>query len=181
MSHPTQESDMTLTGRIAAPIAALALGLAAAALPADRRADAFHAAIRANDLARLRLLIKDGPTDAAKDDRGITPLMNAVAFGSLDAVKLLVEAGADVNARSEVRSTPLMWAASEIDKVRYLLDRGADVNATSTFGRSALMVAALGDQSADIVLLIAKGADIHVVDTAGVTMVQAAAMGNDVE
>ena len=160
----------------------LCLGLTAAVRPADRASDAFYAAIRVNDLAKLQALVKAGPGDAAKDERGITPLMYAAAAGSLEAVKLLVEAGADVNARNDMNSTALMWAATEIDKVRLLLQHGADVNATSTYGRSALMIAAMSDRSADIVtLLIAKSADTRVVDKADDTMLHAAAIGNDTE
>src|SRR2546428_7317609 len=141
---------MRLMRRISA-LAVLGLGFAVAARPADRASDAFYAAIRVNDLAKLQALVKAGPSDAAKDERGITPLMYAAAAGSLEAVKLLVEAGADVNARNDMNSTALMWAATEIDKMRLLLQPRADLNATSTHGRSALMIAAIRDRSVYIV------------------------------
>jgi len=173
---------MQLTWRAIA-LAALCLTAAAAAPPTDRAAaDAFYAAIRVNDLPKLRSLARAGASDAAKDDRGITPLMHAAAFGSLAAMKVLLDAGADINAANDMKSTALMWSATEIGKVRLLLQRGANVNATSAFGRSALLIAAMSDRSAGIArLLIAKGANVHVVDNADTTLLHAATMGNDIE
>src|SRR5438270_8474760 len=90
-------------------------------------ADEVYQAIRANELARLKTLIRTKSEANVKDEAGDTPLMHAAAIGSLDAVKLLVDAGADVNGRNTFESTPLIWAATDIAKVRYLLDKGADV------------------------------------------------------
>ena len=42
-----------------------------------------------------------------------------------------------------------MWAATDIDKVRLLLARGADAKAASQRGRTALLLAASSDRSAD--------------------------------
>ena len=70
------------------------------------------------------------------DRRGNTPLMYAAAFGSVEAVRLLIDAGADVNARNGFDATPLIWAAGNLAKARLLLEHGADVNAhTNRAGR----------------------------------------------
>ena len=51
-----------------------------------------------------------------KDGRGITPLMQAAVVGSREAMKLLIDRGADVNAKNAFDSTALMdgfqWLAS---------------------------------------------------------------------
>ena len=61
--------------------------------------DAFYSAIRANDLATLQTLLKAGADVNATDPRGgATPLMHAAAAGSIDAMKLLLDTGANVNA-----------------------------------------------------------------------------------
>src|SRR6185503_18786236 len=63
-----------------------------------------------------------------------TPLMIAARTGNVDALKVLVEAGANVNVKETARgTTPLMWAADEAHPaaVQYLISRGADVNAKS--------------------------------------------------
>ncbi len=73
-------------------------------------------------------------------------------------------------------------SVTDTDKVRLLLDRGADVNAVTKRGRSALLLAAMSDNSAGIVrLLMAKGADPKVVDVLKVNALNAAVRGNDFE
>jgi ankyrin repeat protein len=146
-------------------------------------ADQFYAAIRNNDLAGLRGLIAGGADLNAHDRRGgATPLMHAAAIGSVDAMTLLLDKGADVNARSAARATALMWAVTSEAKVRLLLDRGADVNAVSEAGRTPLLLAAMSDRSAAIVrLLLQHGADAKARDSIGMTSLIAATVGNDIE
>ena len=103
--------------------------------------DQFYAAIRGNDNTRVDTLLRNGAAVDVRDRRGgATPLMNAAAFGSIETMRLLLDKGADVNARSTARATALMWAATDLSKVRLLIDRGADVNAVSESGRIALLL-----------------------------------------
>lgn len=141
----------------------------------------FYQAIRNNDISALRDLIRASGVDT-RDRRGTTPLMYAAAVGSQDAIKLLVEAGADVNAKNAFDATPLMWAAGDIAKVRLLLAKGAGVNARSKVGRTPLLIAALHDGASEIVrLMIDKGADVKARDGGGLSVLQAAAFSNDAE
>src|SRR4051794_11213601 len=94
--------------------------------------DDMFTAVRINDL----LAIKRGDV-AARDRRGNTPLLYAAGFGSTSAMRVLIERGADVNARNSFDATPLIWAAANLEKVRLLVDRGADVNAKTRQGRTA--------------------------------------------
>lgn len=57
----------------------------------------------------------------------------AAASGSLKAVKMLLEAGADINAKSGNGTTPLMMAARENKEevARFLLAKGADPSAVN--------------------------------------------------
>src|SRR5690348_14641966 len=64
----------------------------------------FYKAIRNNDLPALTRLTKSSDVNT-KDERGSTPLMYAAAFGSLNAMKALLAAGADVNAKNGFGST----------------------------------------------------------------------------
>jgi ankyrin repeat protein len=151
---------------------------AATALAADSAA--LYRAIRTNDLAALRTMIKDASDANTKDDHGVTALMNTASTGSAEAMKLLLDKGADAKATNQFGSTALMWSVTDIAKVRMLLDHGADVKAVSKQGRTALQLAALSDHSAEIVrLLLAKGADPKAVDGMGMTTLNAATLGND--
>lgn len=161
----------------------LVFGATVAAQDAGGSSDAFYAAIRANDLPRLQAMLKSGANANVPDPRGgATPLMNAAAVGSVEAMKLLLDQGAGVNLTSTTGATALMWAVTEIDKVRLLLARGADAKAASQRGRTALFIAARSDQSVEIAkLLIAAGADVKAVDGAKMTVLHAATVGNDTE
>jgi ankyrin repeat protein len=74
---------------------------------------------------------------------GLTPLQFAVREGSLDTVKALVEAGADVNQRSEFGWTALLVATQNryYQIGVYLLDHGADPNIANEGGWTPLYIA----------------------------------------
>jgi ankyrin repeat protein len=72
---------------------------------------------------------------------GLTPLLFAIRQGHVDAVKGLVEAGADVNRVSAGDHTsPLLMAIinGHFDLARYLVDRGGDVTRASEGGVTPL-------------------------------------------
>jgi ankyrin repeat protein len=159
-------------------VAALFLALAS---PAEVSSDDFYAAIRGNNLVQLKALIAQGNINV-KDRRGVTPLMHAALVGSPEAMKLLLAAKADVNAKNAADATALIWSVTDIAKVRLLLDAGADVNARSKKGRTPLLIAASNFGSIDIVrLLLAKGADPKATSESGYTALQAAAGAEDHE
>jgi ankyrin repeat protein len=157
-------------------------GVVAQSPPGANVSDRFYSAIRRGDVAAVKALADGGASVNTKDARGITPLMNAAAVGSLETMRLLIEKGADVNVRNNAGSTALMWSATEIAKIKLLIDHGADVNIVSNHGRSVLLLAAMSDHSADIVkLLWAAHANPRVVDDTKTTALISAAYGNDAE
>lgn len=97
-----------------------------------------------DELALLKMLFPEGKGINFYDDEGMTPLMSCIRSAgknrndcNLEAVKFLVEAGADVNKRKnhDNRFTPLIYAAmsrcSYAGKIiEYLVEHGADINAT---------------------------------------------------
>lgn len=140
----------------------------------------FYSAIRENNMAQLKALLEPKAAANVADDRGITPLMYAAELGSMDAMRLLIDCGADVNAQNAFGQTALMWSVSDPAKVRLLLDHGADVNRVARSGRTALIIAAFTNPSAEVVrLLLAKGAKVAVMDARHVTPLNAATFGND--
>jgi len=143
-------------------------------------AEKFYSAIRENHLTELKVLLDQKGGAGVADSRGITPLMYAAEIGSVDAMRLLIDRGADVNAQNAFGSTALMWSASDPAKVRLLLDHGAEVNTVAKSGRTALIIAGFTNPSAEVVrLLLAKGAKIGVLDRMHVTPLNAATFGND--
>ena len=64
--------------------------------------------------------------------------MFATSKGSVEAVKALIEAGADVNAVNRDEKTALMFATSEgsVEAVKALIEAGADVNAVNRAGKA---------------------------------------------
>ena len=67
---------------------------------------------------------------------GDTALHTACLWGDLRAVKLLLAAGASLDARGDMDATPLYFAVMRgfADIADYLLASGADANARSEFG-----------------------------------------------
>src|SRR5215470_611815 len=138
----------------------------------------FYQAIRNDNAADLRALVESQNVNA-KDPRGATPLMYAAAFGNVKQMKLLLEAGVDVNARNAFHATALIWAGGDAVKSRMLIEHGADVNVRTQQGRTALMAAAKRNGNADLVRLLLKmGADVK---TPGDTTLIAAAQSGDIE
>jgi uncharacterized protein len=87
----------------------------------------------------------------------------AVRAGNLDEVKRLVSAGADVNARDPLGSTPLFVAAwsGNTEIASFLLAHGALVNASRPEDNStALRCAVLAGQAETVELLLASGARV---------------------
>src|SRR5438874_1402084 len=167
-----------MPNRLALLLAVCCIG-SVGAQPSAQKDDAYQT-IRKNDLVRLKTIVRTAADANAKSDGGDPLLMTAAGAGSVDAMRVLLDKGADVNATNAFGATALIWSATDIAKTRLLLERGANVNAAAKTGRTALFVAAMSDPSADIVrLLIAKGADLKAKDAFGNTMLGAAAVGND--
>jgi len=74
---------------------------------------------------------------------GMTPLLYAARDGRMDIVRMLLEAGADINQRDANEITPLIIAITNNhpDVARDLIDRGADIKAVDWYGRTALWAA----------------------------------------
>jgi ankyrin repeat protein len=121
----------------------------------------------------LRLLLDHGADPNARDKEGKTPLHYAVAHGRSDAVKLLLEYGAEVDEElaEALRLTPLHLAAlrGSAEEAERLLKSGADPNVRDVFGRTPLHYAAARNHKAAAELLLKHGADPNAKDDGRVT------------
>ncbi|CAD0043475.1 unnamed protein product [Aureobasidium pullulans] len=104
------------------------------------------------------------------DSDGRTPLSYAAGLNSLEAVRLLISAGADPNLASEAKGyggfTPLLCAASRghENTVSVLIDNGANVRSKDHEGRNALTHASECGSRAVTRLLLDRGADPNAKD-----------------
>ena len=123
-------------------------------LAADPELDVFESAA-VGRVDRLRALLEEDPSLAnAWAEDGFQPLGLASFFGHVEAARLLVERGAEVNSasRNDFKVMPLHSAVAEKDpETRYeiaalLLEHGADPNARQQDDFTPLMAA---DQQGD--------------------------------
>ena len=110
------------------------------------RQGGFIWAAHEGEISRMRFLYAlgvDVNEPACRYRNCITPLVNAGWGGHPEAIRFLLDRGADVNKSGKFGKTALMMAAyyGDEDSVKLLLSRGADVNATGTDGITALSLA----------------------------------------
>jgi uncharacterized protein len=89
--------------------------------------DSLIWAAKRGDLDALRKAIHSDANGV--DSQGWTPLFHAAGQGNTEALKLLIQAGADVNHGKETGFTALFSAvvAGHADAVRMLLNAGAEI------------------------------------------------------
>ena len=95
--------------------------------------------------------------------------MWAAAEGNTAAVDVLLEAGADLDAKSNGGFTPLLFAVrnAHIDTAVTLLKRGANVNDVAPDGSSALSMAAVNAYFELASVLLDHGANPNLPDPRG--------------
>ena len=91
---------------------------------------------------RVPVDLKEG-----QDDR--TPFFCACERGQLDAARILLQYGADINAQSKKGMTPLHQAAykNEIGIIQFLIENDAELNIRNNYGQTPLDSARRGGNS----------------------------------
>ena len=91
----------------------------------------------------------------------------AARYGYLDIAKLLISNGANVNAETTYKWTPLHYAARDgyLDIAKLLISNGANVNAENTYKWTPLHIAARYGYLDIAKLLISNGANVNAEDT----------------
>ena len=116
---------------------------------------------------------------AAQDQQ----LVEAVERQDRVAVRTLLAASVDVNARQPDGATPLHWAAhwNDLDIATLLMQAGADVNAVNELGVTPLSLAALNASAAMTDALLRAGADPSAARPSGETVLMTGARTGNAE
>ena len=111
--------------------------------------------------ATVRLLLTRGADVAqvARNPMQVQALHSAAAGKNFETVRLLVEAGAPVNAKQHKGWAPLHEAvlSRDVEMTRYLLAHGADPKQQNDEGKSAIGLAAEAGEAAILKLLKGQG------------------------
>lgn len=143
----------------------------------EKRAERLRAAIQTDDIPAIRELVTRWPSLLRPRTRGSeagSPLHTAAWERRIEIVRLLLELGADVNAKDDVGNTPLHRAVSEqfhdqhlektSETVELLIASGASVHAKSKYGQTPLHGVASGEAAK---IMLQHGADPNASDDSG--------------
>ena len=166
------EDDEVFAGAMKVMLVVLELGS-----PGAGQTQQLVDASMGNNLVSLEALLRQPCDPNVVDEEGVTPLHYAAERGHLQALQLLLEAGADKDAMVapgafSFPSTPLFWAAADnhVDIVRFLLAAGANKDLSNP-----LYIAAQNGNFESVHLLVASGVTIDQAEDNGETPLMTAA------
>ena len=129
-AHPITESSPLIEAATAGDAASVELLLSHGAEVKERRRGAGARAGYRRAVPEMHC--PSGRQRLSREDYSIA-LPNIAALGDVNAVRLMLDHGANVNAVDPLGRTALMYAAASdllpLDEVKLLVERGADVNA----------------------------------------------------
>src|SRR5260221_902868 len=115
----------------------IVLGLALSLPGVAQDTNGLFEAIRKNDLTAIGSA--KGEALNAPGRMGLTPLMYAAAFGSLEAIQLLLEHGAAVMAKDPREATSLHYGAWAVARSRMLIAKRSEAIAGVQTGMTYLL------------------------------------------
>ena len=132
--------------------------------PEDREGfAALHLAAEAGKLDACVSLLTAGAAPNMATAAGYTPLMFACMNGHLDIVGTLLDARADIRAKTKKKGrTAMYWACArgKLNVLQLLFKRGAALECKSDLGERALLAAAAAGHASIIAALISRGVSL---------------------
>ena len=117
----------------------------------------------------------------SRDKKGGTALLIATHHNAIEASKMLIEAGADVNAKDNKQDSPYLYAGAEgkLEILKLTIAAGADLKSTNRYGGTALTPAAHHGHVEVVRYLVTTDVDIDQVNNLGWTaLLEAVILGN---
>ncbi len=117
----------------------------------------------------------------SRDKKGRTALLIATHHNAIEAAKLLIEAGADVNAKDNKQDSPYLYAGAEgkLEILKLTITSGANLKSTNRYGGTALTPAAHHGHVEVVRYLVTTDVDIDQVNNLGWTaLLEAVILGN---
>ena len=123
-------------------------------------------ALKSGHRGLQEIMVRQEMADAPDRGAGDTLLQRAAYWGMENAVRKLLDGGADPGERDEVGETPLHKAArrGHANSVKALIESGADVNEMDGYGMSCLHWVALNGRGDLAELLLSSGAHANTRD-----------------
>jgi ankyrin len=144
----------------------LELGADVRAREEGSEATALHYACQSDPLVQA---MGEGPDAPSREQVSEATGWHYEVDNAVEIARLLLEYGADIEARDMAEATPLLIASMQgVGEVAELLiDKGADVGAHDHFERTVLMLSVLGGDLGLMQLLVEKGVDVRATDAKG--------------
>merc|ERR1719378_1949298 len=120
----------------------------------------LHDAARGGDLAKIQEFLSSGKDVNARDFKGVTPLGYAVGHDQLSAVKVLIDAKANLDEVDSVGNSAVHFAAGygRVKVLEHLLARGANASKVNQMGLTPLAAAQQNNQQQAVAILQRRGA-----------------------
>ena len=141
----------------------------------------FLQAVDEGNVEIVDLFVRANFNIHSEDDKGTPALIIALKKGYTIIGRILINAGADINAKDRIGMTPLLLTCGKFSSgnkeiAEMLINKGANINARDLVGFTPLLLSVTGGVSGIAELLIEKGADLYAATKTGKTALSLAEM-----
>jgi uncharacterized protein len=160
--------------------ASLAIVLMISPAQAQPREQSLIAAAAKGDLAAVERLVREGVSLDARDNRGRNALLAATHGNRVEVARVLIAAGADVNAKDDIEDSAFLYAGAEgRNEILKLTLPTADLKSTNRYGGTALIPAAHHGHAETVRILLGTAIDKDHINKLGWTaLLEAVILGD---